>query len=129
MAAGMLPFFAVPTIWDHRARLAAFFGRVHPNILQPEAIGAMVKVAIFLCTASGIAYAITTCALDRADMVWVHPTLSAEEQARAGAECRMRAQESIQGGGIRDGARSRYIRDCLISKGFYERRVEEGGEE
>ena len=129
MAAGILPFFAVPSIWDRRAKLVAFFGRVHSPKPSAAAIEAMAKAAVFLCTAGGVAYGITTCVNNQAEMVWVHPTLSVEEQAQAGADCRMRAQEAIQGGGIRDGARSRYTRDCLIAAGFSEERVEEGGEE
>ena len=97
--------------------------------IQPEDIGAVLKIVVILGALCGIGYGLTTCVLNRVDMVWVHPTLTLAEQQKVAAECRMRASEAIQGGMSKDPARGRYVEDCLIAQGFTKERVEEGGGE
>ena len=60
--------------------------------------------------------------------VWSHPSISAAEQDRTKAECRMAAYNAIGGGrgGMKDptpAARTNYVRDCLASKGFVSKEV------
>ena len=88
------------------------------SLIQPEVLGTVMKIAVFVCFLGGLAYGITTCVLSRVDMVWVHPTLLAAEQERTKAECRMRAAEEIQGGAIKDMDRLKYKQDCLLTEGF-----------
>lgn len=60
---------------------------------------------------------------------WTHPTLPDAEQQKVVAECEMRAAEAIQGGAIKDMARHDYTENCLVTEGFTQERVEEGGGE
>ena len=53
--------------------------------------------------------------------VWVHPTMALSDQDKANATCRMRAVEVVGSNNLAPSkitARSNYVEDCLIAKGF-----------
>ena len=59
---------------------------------------------------------------------WTHPTLSAAEQAKVKAECRMAAYDAIGGGSGKmmdptPRERSAYVSNCLIANGFKLERI------
>ena len=84
---------------------------IAPLVAIVVAVGAIVGALIYLFT------------MERPSFAWTHPALSAAEQDRTKAECRMAAYDAIGGGrgGIKDptpAARTNYVGDCLASKGF-----------
>ena len=82
----------------------------------------LAAMVLMICIIGGLIY-YTFFIYERTKTVWTHPTLSAADQERAKAKCRIAAYDAIGAGrgGLKDPtpvARSNYVRDCLISKGF-----------
>ena len=78
----------------------------------------LARAMLVLGLVGGIGYGLTLVAFSRSETAWVHPTLTPVEQRRVAAECRMRADEAIQGGMSKNPARTRYVANCLLSEGF-----------
>ena len=88
-------------------------------------LSTVISIAVGAVTAAlvvGLIYYLVS-THERTKTVWTHPTLSAADQERAKAKCRMAAYDAIGAGrgGLKDPtpvARRIYVSNCLTSKGF-----------
>ena len=104
---GLLILMGLITVISNHWKIIA--GEIYLYILIFVAFVALVLAAVIF--------------IDIPTIRWSHPMLSAEEQEKAHADCRMRAVEVI-GAGNRpslSSARERYQSDCLISEGVQAR--------
>ena len=118
----ILMFYSLHPLWQ---RLVRFIGgggvklnfSMVRNMMTVQLAIALIAAPIIV---GGIIHLLTR---EWPSYVWVHPTLSAEKQKRAKANCRMKAYKVIGGGTgkmldrTEDHWRS-YVADCLTSKGF-----------
>ena len=82
-------------------------------------------VAVLVALLGGLIYFLFF-VYERPKWIWTHPTLSAAEQEKAKADCKMRAFDAIGGSGTisATGARNDYRAACLTAKGFVIREMD-----
>ena len=85
---------------------------------QPERVSAWVFLVLFFV---GVPVALWMLESTRPPVIWVHPTMTLDEQRRTRATCENQALEAVpigEGAATRIMQRNRYRNNCLVSEGF-----------
>ena len=117
----------VPELYDKSRH------RILTLMATPDGIkrlSTVISIAVGVVTAAlvvGLIYYLVS-THERTKTVWTHPTLSAADQERAKAKCRMAAYDAIGAGrgDLKDptpAARRIYVSNCLTSKGLVSKEV------